>query len=90
MTGLAGAIAGDMVRAGFATAMMLPPLDAITCTKSIYGIMAYQACDITKQTVLQSHNTHEGYFMITWTWPLHYVHSLQELPLFLLGRLKQQ
>jgi hypothetical protein len=33
MTGLAGAIAGDIERAGFATAMMLPPLEAITCTK---------------------------------------------------------
>jgi hypothetical protein len=32
MTGVGGAIAGDMDRAGFATAMMLPPLDAITCT----------------------------------------------------------
>lgn len=38
MTGLAGTIAGDMDRAGFATAMMLPPLDAITCTKSIPGM----------------------------------------------------
>jgi hypothetical protein len=38
MTGLAGAIAGNMDRAGFATAMMLPPLDAITCTKSIIEI----------------------------------------------------
>jgi hypothetical protein len=27
--------AGDIERAGFATAMMLPPLDAITCTKTI-------------------------------------------------------
>jgi hypothetical protein len=30
MTGVGGAIAGDIERAGFATAMMLPPLDAIT------------------------------------------------------------
>lgn len=31
MTGVGGAIAGDIERAGFATAMILPPLDAITC-----------------------------------------------------------
>jgi len=30
VTGVDGQIAGDIDRAGFATAMMLPPLDAIT------------------------------------------------------------
>jgi hypothetical protein len=33
MTGVGGAIAGDIDRAGFATAMILPPLDAITCSE---------------------------------------------------------
>jgi hypothetical protein len=31
--GVGGTIAGDIDRAGFATAMILPPLDAITCSE---------------------------------------------------------
>jgi hypothetical protein len=34
VTGVGGQIAGDIDRAGFATAMMLPPLDAITYSES--------------------------------------------------------
>jgi hypothetical protein len=38
VTGVGGQIAGDIDKAGFATAMMLPPLDAITCSESYHCI----------------------------------------------------
>jgi hypothetical protein len=38
VTGVDGQIAGDIDRAGFATAMMLPPLDAITYSEPCVNV----------------------------------------------------